>query len=312
MKFLKSMQRGGVSLIGIGAVIVALLLGLAFYVANIERVPVGHVGIKVHLVGDGKGVDNEELGPGRHFIGFNEQLFTFPTFTQTVGWTKESNPELGSSNNEEFSFQTAEGMTAQADIGASVSVDPTKVSALFQKFRKGMPEIMDLYVRRTIENALVQKAGKLEIESVYGAGTAELINQLHADVKAELATLGINLEKLYWIGAIRLPPQVVESINGKSKATQDAQKRENQVQTERAQADINRTRAQGEADSALIIAEAQAKANKLLSASLTPEVLQHKNLENQAAAIVKWNGANSQVVAGGSNTPLMIQVPQVK
>lgn len=293
---------------GFVAVVVALMLGILFYVMNLERVPVGHVGIKVHLVGDGKGVDNEELGPGRHFIGINEQLFTFPTFTQTVGWTKEINPELGSPTNEEFSFQTSEGMTAQADIGASVSVDPAKVSILFSKFRKGMPEIMDMYVRRTVENALVQQAGKLEIESVYGAGKAELINTIFNETKKELAELGINLEKLYWIGAIRLPPQVVESINGKSKATQDAQKRENQVQTERAQADINRTRAQGEADSALIIAEAQAKANKALAASLTPEVLQHKKLENEAAAIVKWNGANSQVVSGG-NTPLMIQVP---
>lgn len=305
------MQRGSGTLFGIAAMVIALVLGLIFYVANIERVPVGHVGIKVHLVGDGKGVDTEELSPGRHFIGFNEQLFTFPTFTQTVGWTKENNPELGSPANEEFSFQTSEGMTAQADIGASVSVDPNKVNNLFQKFRKGMPEIMDLYVRRAVENALVEQAGKLEIESVYGNGKAELIGNVRDSVKKELAELGINLEKLYWIGAIRLPPQVVESINGKSKATQDAQKRENQVQTERAQADINRAKAQGEADSALIIAKAQAEANKLLSASLTTEVLRHKQLENEAAAILKWNGANSQVVTGG-NTPMMIQVPMAK
>lgn len=296
---------------GLFSVVIALILGVVFYVANIERVPVGHVGIKVHLVGDGKGVDSEELGPGRHFIGINEQLFTFPTFTQTVGWTKDNNPELGSPNNEEFSFQTSEGMTAQADIGASVSVDPTKVNTLFQKFRKGMPEIMDLYVRRTIENSLVQQAGKLEIESVYGNGKAELIKNIHDAVKLELAPIGINVEKLYWIGSIRLPAQVVESINGKSKATQDAQTRENKVATERAQADINRARAQGEADSALIIAEAQAKANKLLAASLTTEVLRHKQLENDAAAIVKWNGANSQVVSGG-NSALMIQVPSPK
>ena len=47
-----------------------------------SRVPPGYVGVKVNLLGGAKGVDTEELGVGRYFIGPNTELHLFPTFTQ--------------------------------------------------------------------------------------------------------------------------------------------------------------------------------------------------------------------------------------
>ena len=41
-----------------------------------SRVEVGQVGIKVHMLGGDKGVDSEELGPGRYWVSMNEQLYS--------------------------------------------------------------------------------------------------------------------------------------------------------------------------------------------------------------------------------------------
>lgn len=288
----RSVQRGPAALpLVVGGVIAAGLIGLFVALAFIERVPVGHVGIKIDLLGGNKGVDTEEIGPGRTFVGINEDLFIFPTFTQTVGWTRLANPELGSPNNEEMSFQTSEGLVVTADVGASISVDPTKVNTLFQKYRKGMGEIVDSYVRRNIQNALVEAAGQMSIESVYGAGKTELLNKAFVETKKDLAEFGIVLENMYWIGELRLPENVVAAINKKIAATQEAQQRQNEVEKAKAQAEIDRQKAQGEADAVLIAAKGQAEANRLLAASINQTLVEYKALD-------KWDGKLPTMMSG--------------
>lgn len=100
-----------------------LLLCMMALVTACSKVPAGNVGVKVYLLGGNKGVDSEELGVGRYWIGMNEELYLFPTFTQNTSW--EGRDMIG--------FQTKEGMVVSAPIGMSYRVDPTKVTLLFQK-----------------------------------------------------------------------------------------------------------------------------------------------------------------------------------
>ena len=58
------------------------VLGLA----GCDNVPVGNVGIIVHKLGGAKGVDSEEVGVGRYWLGINDELFTFPTYSQNESW----------------------------------------------------------------------------------------------------------------------------------------------------------------------------------------------------------------------------------
>lgn len=78
--------------------------------------------------------------------------------------------------------------------------------------------------------------------------------------------------------------------------TQDAQKAENEVQKAKAEAEIAIAKANGEGQSILIKAQAQAKANQLLSASISPTLVQYK-------AIEVWDGKLPQV--SGGNTPFI-------
>lgn len=258
--------------------LMALLVGSA---AACSKVPAGHVGVKVFLLGGSKGVDSEELGVGRYWIGMNEELYLFPTFMQNYTWTRDV--AEGSQNDESLSFQTADGMTANADIGISYSIDPTKVTVIFQKYRRGVGEITDTFLRNMVRDALVKEASNKNIEYVYGAGKAELIASVQKNVAEQVAPIGIKIEKIYWIGDIRLPPTVIDSINAKNVATQKAQQRQNEVAQAKAEADKRIEEARGEAESLLRVAEAQAKANKILAESLTSEFVQYQ-------AITKWNG----------------------
>lgn len=283
---------------------ISLAILAAMTLAGCSKVPAGNVGVKFYLLGGDKGVDTEELSPGRYFIGINEELYLFPTFTQNYTWTKA--PDDTGAEDESISFQTNQGLTVNADVGISYSVDPTKVSVLFQKYRKGIDEITDVYLRNMVRDALSREGSVRPIESVYGSGKAELISAVEKSVREQVAPIGINVERIYWAGELRLPESVTKSINSKIQATQFAQQRENEVAAARAEADKAVEQARGEAESTLIRAEAEAKAIKIKGDALS----QNPRLV-EFAAVEKWDGKMPWMVGGNGAVPF-VNIPNTK
>lgn len=277
-----------------------------------EKVPAGNVGVKVYLLGSSKGVDVEELSPGRYWIGINEELYLFPTFQQNYTWTydwiddnRDGKRDPSEVQDESISFQTKEGLNVAADIGISYTVDPTKVSVLFQKYRKGIEEITDLYLRNMVRDTFVKVAGSRSIEDVYGAGKEALLKEVEDRVRVEVAPFGIIVENLYWAGSPRLPQSVIASINAKIEATQKAQQRENEIAQTKAEAEKAIEQARGEAESRLINAKAEADAIRIKGEALAenPKLV-------ELSAIEKWNGQMPTFV--GSGALPFISVPQGK
>lgn len=261
----------------------------ALMLAACSKVPAGNVGIKVNLLGGEKGVDIEELAPGRYWIGMNEELYLFPTFTQNTVWdnTKENGGD------ESLTFQTIEGMNVNADIGMSYAIDPEKAAAIFQKYRKGVDEITDLYLRNMVRDALNNAGSTKEIETVYGAGKADLIAQVEATVREQVKPLGINIERIYWVNSLRLPDNVTAALNAKIAATQKAQQRENEVAQSKAEAQKSIEEARGRAESTRLVAEAEAQAIRVRGEALR----ENQRLVDLTLA-EKWDGKLPQITGG--------------
>lgn len=268
---------------------IMLCVAVMFTVTGCSKVPAGNVGVKVYLLGGSKGVDSEELGVGRYWIGFNEELYLFPTFTQNVTWERAD---------ELIAFQTKEGMDVSAPIGMSYRVDPEKVTTLFQKYRKGIDEITDIYLRNMVRDSIVSIVGTKTVESVYGAGKAEIISAAEERVRSQVAPYGIIIERLYWAGKVNLPPQVITSLNNKIQSTQMAEQRQNEVAQSIAEADKERERAKGIAAAQEIVAGAEAKAIELRGEALrkNPEVL-------TLNAVERWDGKMPTYLSEGALMP---------
>lgn len=280
---------------------VVFAAALIVALAACSKVPAGNVGVKVYLLGGSKGVDTEQLGPGRYWIGWNEDLYLFPTFTQNYTWTATSGEDRG---NESISFQTIEGLSVNADIGISYHIDPRKVPLVFQKYRKGIDEITDIYLRNMVRDALVTAASSQRIETVYGAGKSNLIAAVEKMVRAQVAPIGIEVERIYWIGDLRLPENVTKSINAKIQATQMAEQRRNEVEQAKAEAEKARQTAQGEADAKLTLAKADAE-----SIRIRGEALRDNPSLVELNAVDKWNGVLPTYMFGGNSVPF-VSVPQ--
>jgi regulator of protease activity HflC (stomatin/prohibitin superfamily) len=278
------------------------MLTLAITQGGCSRVPPGNVGILVNNLGSEKGVEATETGVGYVWVGPFRNLYLFPTFTQNYTWTKS--PEEGRPTNESITFQTMEGMTVDADVGITYHIEKDKAAVLFATYRKGIDEITDIYMRNMVRDALVTNASSLTVDAIYGNGKAALIKSVEDHVAMQLAPRGIIVERVYWIGTVRLPEAVIAALNAKIQATQMAQQRENEVAQARAEAQkvvetakgeaaSRIARATGEAQAITVQAEAQAKANELLAKSLTPDLVKYR-------AIDKWTGAVPTYTGSGT------------
>lgn len=275
---------------------------LVLLLAACSKVPAGNVGVKFNLYGSDKGVQMQELQPGRYWIGWNEELYTFPTFTQTHNWTV-SNDE-GNHADESLTFGTVEGLSVNADVGITYHIAPDKVTTLFQKYRKGVDEITDVYLRNMVRDSLVKEASSIGVEAVYGRGKADLIDSVQKDVAKQVADIGIVIEKVYWIGNLRLPDNVTKSINAKIQATQMAEQRKNEVAQAQAEAQKEVAVAQGQAAAKLALAEADAKA-----IALRGEAVRNNPGVAELNAIEKWDGKLPVYEIGGGATPF-ISIPK--
>lgn len=270
----------------------AVLLAIA--AVGCSKVEQGYVGVKYDLYGSDKASNGTVVGPGKYYLGWNEEMYRLPTFTQNSVWTKDSRE--GSPGDDSVTFQDKEGTQINADIGVSFAVIPEKAGTVFQKYRRGLEEITDVYVRNMIRDALNNATSKLDVGEIYGSKKEAIMVTVTAEVNKLTEPVGIRIEKVYWIGALRLPEAITTAINKKQEATQKAQQRENELQTAKAQADIEREKARGEADALVIAAEGRAKSNKLLASSVTPELIEYTKAQ-------RWDGKMPQVTGGG--TPII-------
>lgn len=262
--------------------IIQLAIGLVIIIAatcglnSCSKVPAGYRGVIVNLYGSDKGVAEEPVGVGRYFLGWNKELFLFPTFLQNYTWTQSG------SEDESITMQTSEGLSINTDAGITYNIQPDNVVKVFQKYRLGIDEITNTFLRNMVRDAMNKVSSTMTVEDIYGAKKEDFISQVNSIVKEEALADGIDVDKIYLIGSFRLPETVVQSINAKIQATQNAMKVENEVAT-----------AKAEAQKVIVEAQARAEANKIVSQSLTPELVQYN-------AIQKWDGKLPSVTGSGT------------
>lgn len=257
------------------------------------KVPAGYRGVIVNLYGSDKGISEQSVGVGRYYLGWNSELYLFPTFLQNYSWKDE----------QAITMQTSEGLSIRTDAGITYSIQPDNVVKVFSKYRLGIDEITNTFLHNMVRDAMNEVASTMTVEQIYGAQKEVFISKVNEIVKREAQVNGIEVDKIYLVGSFQLPENVVNSINSKIQASQNAMKVENEVATARAEAQKTIVEAQANGQQTLIKAESQAKANKILADSLTREFVQYQ-------AILKWNGELPRMT--GSNVIPFMNVQENK
>lgn len=279
-------------------VIVFALISVTI-LSGCERIGPGHVGIKINMSGTYRGVEDVPQVTGWVFyLPWATSILDYPTFVHTAVWTKS--PDEGKATNEEITFNTKEGTNVSGDISLSYSLIPEKVPHFYVKFRS---DDLDLFthgfLRNIARDAFNETAASYTLEEVYGVKKEEYLTKVRDRVNKEVNGFGVKIEQFGFTGSLRMDPIIMTALNNKLKAIQDAIAAENKLR------EITAVATQKVA-----AAEGDAKANELLARSLTPQLMQWRQLQITEAAVARWNGQRPYVEGGTSGMLLQLPMPQ--
>ena len=270
----------------------AVLFGLAFVagfaIIGLERIDAGHVGIKVNLIGTGKGVDNATEVTGWVFYNrFTTKIVEFPTFVQHKEYRKTEDSD------ESFVINSKDGSEFHVSPLLNYSVQREKVPYIFTKYRVELSAIEAGFLKTAVYDAFRVVANSYTADELIS--NRELFeNKVRKNLETHLLPEGFILAQ--FTSNLVYPETFKKAIEAKNNAVQSALRAENEVKTAEAQAKIKVATAAGNAQAMLTSAKAEAEANRLKQQTITPMLL-------QLEWVNKWNGKLPETMLGqGSNT----------
>ena len=264
-----------------------LLLVIIFF-ACCTVVDSGEVGIKFHKWSASEQDYGGVEGTCKGWVFYNPittDVFTYPTFTQRKQY-------------ETINVNAKDASLFEMDPTIAYRIDPSKACDIFTKYRVGVKELEDGYIRTCIYEAYRTCANQYTSDSLMG-NRANFERDVRQRLEKSLMSEGFVVEE--FTSKITPPASLTSMIDAKNAAIQSALKAENQVKEAEANAKIEVAKAEGNARAMKIKADAEAYYNKTIAASLSPMIIQEDMIE-------KWDGKMPQIV--GSNG-MMLDVSKV-
>ena len=264
-------------------IILATVFGILisiFFFASCERIDAGHVGVKVNLYGDNKGVDAvTEVSGNVWYNPFTENIYEFPTFIQHKEYTGENSFIVNSKDGSEFHVSPI----------INYLVKREKVPQIFSKYRRSLGQIEEGFLKTAVFDAFRLATNKYTADELIGNRQNYEV-EVRRILETQLLNEGFVVNQ--FTSNLIYPETFKNAINAKNNAVQAALKAENDVKTAEAEAKIKVAQAEGDAQSMLTRAKAEAEANRLKQQTLTPMLIQQQWIE-------AWR-------AGGSKVPSYI------
>ena len=247
--------------------VLTLVFGLSS--CGYERIDAGYEGIKVNLYGDGKGVDDVSLVTGAVWYNpVTTAVYEYPTFVQTVDYPP-------------FSINAKDGSSFTVDPTISLKIVDGKSPEVFKKYRKeDIVEVINTTLYNYVKNAFRIQLNNYTTDELVSK-REEFEKSIEDRLSKELLAENFQLEQM--TSGLQYPQTLVNSIDAKNAAIQQALKAENEVKTIEAEAKKKVAAAQGEAEALKIKGDAEAEYNRKISVSLSVLIVQQDMIK-------KWDG----------------------
>ena len=261
--------------------VLAVLIALSCLLC-LTRVKAGNVGV----VYAPSGVEEETLSPGRwHWVSPVKSVKQFPISQQQIVFS--NNPgDYNEKEHADWSIDApANGGMVKINLTVNYNFLPDRVVELSKRFN-GMDgeDIVESRVQNSMIAYVKEVTPQFSVMDIYADKKSEVNKAITEYLNEKLTEeYGINIHSALIID-VQLDATLQEKIKAKEQAKQDAEIAELARETALAQAETDKTIAQAAADVAvieanaeaevkLIEAKAEAEANKIISSSVTPEII---------------------------------------
>lgn len=273
----------------VGIVIgVVVVCGAAYGAMSLTRVGQGEVGV-VYSMADG--VQDETLDPGFHFVGPFDKVKDYPVAQQQL--VLSNNPEdYNEKEHGDWRVDApADGGMVKMNMTINYNFMPDKVTSLYEKFN-GMDgdQIVESMVQNSIIAYIKEVTPDFTVMDIYSDKRSEVSDAITKYLNSKLnEEYGINVSSALIID-VQLDNTLMEKVQAKEQAKQDAEKAELDKQTAIAQgeankataeadAEVKRIEAEAKAERTRIAAQAEADANNTINSSITENLIKMKEME---------------------------------
>ena len=251
-------------------ILIILLIIFIFLWSSFALVPAGHRGVVLWW----GSVEKRIMGEGLNFkVPMAERVIKVDVRVQPHPFK-----EIDAAS-KEYQMVKLTGMM-------NFHIDPSYVNDLYQKV--GLD-----FANKVIDPAFNDFVK--EVVPIYQI--TEILPKREEVRKKAMTKLGDNLARYHiivddiYFANIRFSPEYEKAIEAKQVAQQQVETQRQVLFQREIEAQQKVATAKGEAESILVVAQGQAKANEALSRSISPILVQYKSIE-------KWNGILPQVSGG--------------
>lgn len=291
------------SLGGIATAVIIALVVIVLFVCTV-RIPAGYVGVVYNMNG---GISNKTLTQGFHVISPTQNVTTYSIGIEQSYLTASKDGD--SSGDESFEVPSNDGKGLTVDMTFTYRYDADRVADTFTRFKgQSGKDVKDSFIKPNIMSWTKEVTAKYSVIDLLGDKRATLNSELTDYLKQKFEPYGIVIES---VSLINIDPdeETRSAVQKKVNAQQDLELAKIEQQTANVNAEKEKevaiTKANQEKETAqinaeakLIEAQAQADANRLISQSLTPELIRQQMYD-------KWDGKLPTVQAGNDSSVIV-------
>ena len=287
------------------AKVVGVIIGLtvvgaaAWAVLSGTYVGQGELGVVYTM---SSGVQEETLDPGFHFVSPFAKVKDYPVAQQQIILSNNA----ADFNEDELEKDThvdapADGGMVKMNMSINYNFMPDRITDLYEKFN-GMDgdQLVESRIKNSILAYIKEVTPQFSVMDIYSDKRAEVGQAITDYLNSKLNDeYGIQVTSASIID-VQLDEELQAKVQAKEQAKQDAEKAELDKQTAIAQGEAAKAKAEADAQVTITNAQAEAEANRLISESITQELIDMKEAEARMEhGWVTVQGAGSVVTTEG-------------
>ncbi len=263
----------------IGLPIILIVLAVLIFASKSSiNIGYGEAGVLFRTFGGGVVTDEPPLGEGFHIIAPWNRVYVYNVKQQEFF---EGNMQVLSSN----------GLEISLDVSVLYQPNYDELGKLHKTKGENYVNIVLIPQIRAVARSVV---GRYTPEQLYSTKRDAIQNEIFEETQKNVESQHIQLNAVL-VRDVTLPMAIKEAIERKLRQEQEALEYEFRL-----------AKAKQEAERQRIDAEGKARANKILSASLTDKILQEKGIE---ATLKLSESPNSKIIvigSGDSGMPIIL------
>ena len=259
----------------IPVIVAVALVGGIFTVKSCKFIGTGKTGI-VYNYKDG--VQNETLSPGIHFISPMKKVKEFSTSNEILVMSKDKRD--GSKDDDSFKVATSDDASIAISFQMSYRYNPDTVVDTYKKFR-GMDgeDIVESRIKPVLKSKISEVTTDYSMMDIYSGNRAkineDITKYLNDDFKKKY---GIEVLDASIID-VHPDKKLKTAIDNRVTALQEKQQAEAEQEKIKVQKQTEQIQAETDAQIEITKAQAEAEANRILSSSITDELIRMKEAE---------------------------------